>query len=205
MKNTMFLLIFAFVILGCSTSKVKTYVDPNLSSGKIKSVALLPLRNSFTQTNASLSTGDIMEINKMFQKEFISKNPNATILNSVESTDLLNEKMLLNDYDKLLQVYGSTGIPNTTILQNIGNQLNIDAIAQGFLVKVVQNDGSYGRVNGETTISVKYVMFSTKNGSVLWEVLADGSKVKSTLANAPEVSEVIEILRKKITSSIPKL
>ncbi len=201
----MFLLIFAFVILGCSTSKVKTYVDPNLSSGKIKSVALLPLRNSFTQTNASLSTGDIMEINKMFQKEFISKNPNATILNSVESTDLLNEKMLLNDYDKLLQVYGSTGIPNTTILQNIGNQLNIDAIAQGFLVKVVQNDGSYGRVNGETTISVKYVMFSTKNGSVLWEVLADGSKVKSTLANAPEVSEVIEILRKKITSSIPKL
>lgn len=201
----MVLFIFAFVILSCSTSKVKTYVDPNLSSGKIKSVALLPLRNSFTQTNASLSTGDIMEINKMFQKEFISKNPTATILNSVESTDLLNEKMLLNDYDKLLQVYGSTGIPNTTILQNIGNQLNIDAIAQGFLVKVVQNDGSYGRVNGETTISVKYVMFSTKNGSVLWEVLADGSKVKSTLANAPEVSEVIEILRKKITSSIPKL
>ncbi|HMS68316.1 MAG TPA: hypothetical protein PKD18_09260 [Saprospiraceae bacterium] len=205
MKSILFFLVPMLIFVGCSTSKVKTYADPTLTTGNIKSVALFPLRNSFAQTTASLSTGDIMEINKMFQSEFINKNPNAKILNAVESRDLLNDKNLVSDYDKLLEVFDNTGIPDTRNLQNIGSQLNVDAIAQGFLVRVVQNDGQYGKINGETTIKVKYVMFSTKDGSILWEVIADGSKVKSTLAKAPEVSEVIEILRKKLANSVPKL
>jgi hypothetical protein len=155
MKQGFFYLAISLLFLNCSTSKVKTYVDPNFSNSQVKSIGLLPLRNNFTQTNASLSTGDMLEINKLFQKEFITKNPNAKILNAVETSDLLNAKMLVNDYDNLLQVYGSTGIPNTTVLQNIGRELKIDAIAQGFVTKVVQNDGSYGRVNGETSITVK--------------------------------------------------
>lgn len=192
-------------LIGCSSTKVKTYNDPNLESTKLNSIALLPLRNSFVQQNASLSIGEILEVNKMFQQEFILKNPGIKVLNSVESTEMLNEKSLVEDYDKLLSIYSNTGIPNTDILKDIGKSLGIDAIAQGFLVKVHQVDGQYGVVNAETTIVVKYVMFSTRTGNILWEVVANGSKKKSTVGNAPDVEEVLKVLRKKITSSVPKL
>jgi hypothetical protein len=205
MRNNLFLIISIAIMCGCSSSKIKTYSDPNLSISNINSIAILPLRNSFTATNTSLSTSDIIELNKMFQQEFMQKNPTLKILNSVESSDILNEMDLVEEYDKLLQVYGSTGIPNTKILQNIGEKLKIDAITQGFLTKVVQNDGSYGRVNAETTIKAKYVMFSTKTGAVLWEIIVDGSKIGSTIAKAPPVEDVMGILRKKISTSIPKI
>ena len=103
-------------------------------------------------------------------------------------------------------MYENTGIPNTQILKKIGKNLSTDAVIQGFVKEVFQRDGVYGGNRGETKIVVKYVMFSNLTGDVLWEASYEGYKgTGSTLSKAPPISEVIEIIKKKLPSSIPTL
>ena len=62
-----------------------------------------------------------------------------------------------------------------------------------------------GSKRGETGITVKYVMFSTNSGDVLWEATCDGYKGTATTQKAPPVSDVIEIIKNKIITTLPKL
>jgi hypothetical protein len=49
-------------------------------------------------------------------------------------------------------------------------------------------------------------MFSNTTGDVLWETIYDGYKgTGSTLEKAPPISDVIEIIKKKLPSSLPAL
>jgi hypothetical protein len=198
----------SLLLCGCVANKanVKTYVNPSLNSSKINSVAIFPLRNAFVQRDAELSTGEMMDINRMFQMEFLNINPNTKLVDAISSTELLNKNSLVNAYDTLLRVYENTGIPNTQILNKIGTSLNIDAIFQGFVKEVTQRDGRYGGNRGETKVVIKYVMFSNTTGDVLWESIYDGYKgTGSTLEKAPPISDVIEIIKKKLPSSLPAL
>ena len=207
-KSLLYLSLIGLFFYGCVSNKgtVKTYINPALNSSKMLSVAVFPLRNSFVQRNTELSTGDMIDINKMFQSQFVIKNPKTTLVNSVSSTELLNQNNLVNSYDTLLSVYDNTGIPNTKILNKIGTYLKIDALVQGFVKDVVQRDGIYGGNRGETKITIKYVMFSTKTGDILWEAMCEGYKgTATTLAKAPPISDVIEIIKNKIISAMPIL
>jgi hypothetical protein len=196
------------ILSGCVARKasIKSYFNPSLNASKITSVAVFPMRNSFVQKDAGLGTGDVIEINAMIQKAFVTKNPQTIMVDAVSSTDLINKGSLVNSYDTLLRVYENTGLPNTMILNKIGEKLKIDAIIQGFVKDVFQQDGVYGRNGGETKITMKYVMFSTKTGDVLWEVTCQGYKrTATTFGKAPAVFEVIEIIQKKILTAIPAL
>ena len=207
-NNFLKILLMLFLFTGCVANKatVKTYVNPGLNSAKINSVAIFALRNAFLQRNTELGTGEMIDINRMFQMEFIKRNPSTKIVDAVSSTELLNQNNLVNSYDTLLRVYENTGIPNTQILKKIGKNLSTDAVIQGFVKEVFQRDGVYGGNRGETKIVVKYVMFSNLTGDVLWEASYEGYKgTGSTLSKAPPISEVIEIIKKKLPSSIPTL
>ena len=207
-RQVVYLSLIGILSYGCvSTSgTTKTYISPSLASTKITSVAIFPLRNAFTQTNVSLGTGDMIDINQMFQSEFFKRNANTKLINSVESTELLNKGSLVDIYSDLITVYTVTGIPNTETLKLIGEQLEADVIIQGFVVRVVQRDGVFGGNRGETSVTVRYVMFSTITGEVLWEATSDGYKGTAlTTEKAPPVTDVIEILREKIISALPEL
>ena len=142
----------------------------------------------------------------MFQTAFVEKNPNTKLINPAASTELLNKKSLVEPYSKLLTVYWETGIPNTVTLMDMGKQLNVDAIIQGFVVQMYQRDGDFwGAKTARTTIVIKYIMFSTNLGKVLWETSCDGDEEVSSLKKAPPVSEVLEIIREKMISAIPIL
>jgi len=150
----------------------------------------------------------MIEINKMFQKAFAEKNSKTTLINSASSTELLNQGSLVDSYGKLLTVYWETGILNTATLNKIGKYLKVNAIIQGFVVQIYQRNGVFYGLSGtpgETKITVKYVMFSTNSGNVLWEVSADGYKGVNAFQQAPPVSDVIELLMEKIISALPIL
>lgn len=213
LKYLFYLPLFGLLFYGCSGSEatILTYINPSLHSPKITSVVVFPLRNAVTQQNASLATGDMIEINKMFQVEFANKNSNTKMLNPTSSTELLNKYNLVNSYDTLLTGYSNANIPNTQILIRIGQNINVDAIIQGFVIKVFQRDGvfavSYQNPGnrGETKLILKYVMFSTISGEVLWEATCEGHKDVSSLKKAPSISDMIELMRDKIISALPTL
>ncbi len=200
LRHLFYLPMLGLFLYGCSTSDgtVKTYISPSLNSSKITAVAVFPLRNSFVQQNISLGTGDMIEINKMFQMEFAKRNSKTGMLNSVSSTELLNKGNLVNSYDTLLNVYGNTGIPNTGILIRIGDYLKVNAIIQGFVMEVFQNN------RNEAKITIKYVMFSTTTGDVLWEATCVGHRITPSVGDTA-LSEAIEIIREKIISAMPTL
>ena len=137
LKQIIYLSFMALLFYGCVSSDgtIKSYINPALISTEITSVAIFPLRNAFVQTDVSLGTGDMIEINKMFQSEFVNKNSKTAIINSVSSTEMLNQGSLVDTYSNLLTVYTQTGIPNTESLRKIGKYLKADAIIQGFVVK----------------------------------------------------------------------
>ncbi len=202
------LVLMAMTSISCVSKKgvIKTYNNPSVDASKIHSVSIFPLRNSFVQSSVGLGTGEMLELNKMFQVEFANRNPNTTLVNSVSSRELLNQYKLVNSYDTLLSVFENTGLPNTNILNTIGDKLKVDAIIQGFLKEVFQRDGAYGVNRGETRITIKYVMLSTISGDVLWEATCSGYKgTGTTLAKAPPIDDVIEIIEGKIVSAMPTL
>src|SRR6187401_3421526 len=121
--------------LGCVSKKgtIKTYLNPSVNASEIKSVAIFPLRNSFVQASMGLETGEMIDINKMFQVEFYNRNRQTKLVDAVSSKELLNQAKLVNSYDTLLAVSENTGTPNTDILNKIGSKLGVDAIIQGFV------------------------------------------------------------------------
>ena len=203
------LLTTVFLFYGCSIKRatVKSYISPTLNSVRINTTAILPLRNAFAQKDQSLLTGDLVQINSMIQREFHNRNPKVILIDAITAKELLNKDSLVNSYDKLLNVYDNTGIPNTQILNQIGKHINADAIMQGFVQEVLQHDKErvgFQTIPSKTKIVVKYVMFSTITGDVLWEVNCEGSK-QTNKRYAPPVFEVIDLIQKKILTALPIL
>jgi hypothetical protein len=207
------IVLYCLLFFGCITpthhSTVRTYINPALNSSEITSVAILPLRNSFTQTS-SLSTKDLVEINREFQTVFIDKNQKTTLVNSFTSTELLNKSNLVDSYSNLLLVYTQTGIPNTETLNKIGDVLNVNALIQGFVESVTLMDGIPGAKEGVTTVTFKYIMFSTLTGVVLWEATYISTAKTGTNflggttpdVTAPPVSEAIKYVKDKFYSDM---
>jgi len=210
MKNALMIMTIAIAIFsnGCVAKKgtVKTYNNPSVNASRIEAVAIFPLRNSFVQRSVGLGTGEMIDINKMFQTEFYNQNKGVKMVDAVMSRELLNQGNMVNAYDTLLAVYENTGIPNTLILNRIGLKLGVDAIIQGFIKEVFQRDGVYGGNRGEAKIVVKYIMLSTRTGDVIWEATCEGYKgTATTLAKAPPIDDAIEILKEKLLSAMPTL
>ncbi|MDP2883906.1 MAG: hypothetical protein Q8P51_02655 [Ignavibacteria bacterium] len=208
-----YLPLFGLLFYGCSgaAATIQTYVNPSLNSSKITSVSVFPLNNAFLQQSDSLGTGDMIEINRMFQMEFARKNSKTKILDPVSSTELLKKGDLVNPYDALLRdYYTNTNIPNAQTLKSIGQNLGVDAIIQGFVVGVFQRDGVFGSYQipasrGETKVTIKYVMFSTMSGDVLWEATCQGYDSVTPFQKAPPISKMIEMIKDKLVSALPAL
>lgn len=77
---------------------------------------------------------------------------------------------------------------------------------------VSQTAGVFGSKVGETKVVVKYVMFSTQSGVVLWEATCEGvattrSRFGGTGSSTapPPVSTAIQLIREKILAEMPIL
>lgn len=197
------LMVFASLLLisRCSPSRVtlKTFVDPSLQSNSIKSIVAFPLRNM------ALSPGEGLELDRSVTQAFFKKNPNVKIMGTSEATLKLNEYSLVEDYTHFLEDFEHSGIPNTAILKKIGDKLGVDAILQGRLSDIKQNDASYG-VSASTSLSLRYTLLNTLNGNTIWEGTSNARLDKTPAwSKAPPLYEVIEIAHKKILTGMPVL
>lgn len=199
--QAIFFIGFIFVT-GCATQRatIKTFVEPSIQPESIRSVAVFPMRN------VRLLPDESRELNRGVSQAFHQQNPNVRIVGPTESTTLLNQVGLTGKYSDFLRDYATSGIPNVNTLKEIGDALDVDAILQGEMFDIYQIDGAYGITAGKTSITVRYVLLSTRYGSVLWEATSNAKKeTATTLESAPPLYEVILIAQNKILTALPTL
>ena len=125
-------------------------------------------------------------------------------MNANEAISLLNDNDLAGTWSVFLKNYYSSGIPDKKDLNKIGNALGIDAILQGEIVNVFQRDKGFDDKGGETKVTLRFSMFSTIDGILLWEASSDG--VKTYLYDndsAPPVIDAVDLAVDKILTTLP--
>ena len=188
----------ACFLSGCTTSHTtRTYSDPSMGTKAIISMAILPVRN------APIAQAESIRMNRELAQTVQRKNPSLQILGPVEAIEKLNEKNLVDDYDRYVVALAQSGIPNREILSRIGAALGVDALMQGQLVGLAQKDGApYSPAS--TVFVLRYSIVSTKDGMLLWETSEEIRKKRQTIFSAPPpLEEVLPEAVQRVEQSIP--
>ena len=183
-----------------SSSSVKSFVDPSIQPGAIKSIAVFPLRN------LRLQPDQFRDINRAITDAMRKQNPGLGIMGALESVSMLNEAELADKYSEALRNYAQSGIPDVGVLQEIGKALSIDAILWGEAFDVEQRDAAYKGDRGHTALALRYELVSTSNGSLLWQATGlahEMSEKKGT--PAPTYYNVAHTALQKVLSVLPTL
>ncbi len=181
------------------SASVKTFVEPSLQSGSVKSIAVFPMRN------VRLQPDELREVNRGITDGFHKQNPRLNVLGAAESVTKLNEAGLADKYSEFLRNYSQSGIPDVKILQEIGKALGVDAILQGEVFSIRQSDGTTYAC-GRTSLDVRYVLHSAVTGAVLWEATGSAFKVTEKVGQpSPTLYEVVQLGQEKILTALPTL
>lgn len=188
-------------LCGCASSKttVRSYTDPTAGTRRLSAMAVLPMRN------AAIAQAEGIRMNREIAQTVQRQNPQLKVLGPLEAVQLLNQHNLVGDYDMYLTTLAQSGIPNAEIMRRIGQALEVDAIMQGQIVGLLQQDGAYGRNAGMTKFTLRYSIVSTRDGLLLWETFADvDERTATTVENAPPLELVLPEATAIILKSIPR-
>lgn len=199
-KSAVVVGVAALMVAGCATSKatINTSTDPSFQRGDIQSIAVLPIRN----TRAAPS--EARQITRKVSQAIHKDAPSMNIVGPNEAVNLLNEHELADDWAEFLENYVKSGVPDAQTLSKIGEALGVDAICQGEVWNVQQEDGEWGGNKGETRVTVRFTILDARDGSLLWEASSDGVRgTSTTLGDAPPVIEAINLAVDKIVQNMP--
>lgn len=197
-KITIFSLLTLFLVAGCQKATLDTYIDSAYEGSGFSKIAVFPIRN------ARLSPGESLEINRKLSMAINAMSSDIEIMSSAEAINILNEKELAEEWSNFLENYATSGIPNTKSVIKIGDALGVDGIIQGEITNIYQKDGSAFADNGVTRVTVKFSMFETKKGKLLWSATSDGIvKTVTTLEAAPPITKAISVALNKLLTSLP--
>lgn len=203
MKTTIIVVsLLAVAIVGCAVHKatLNTYVDPTHQTGKIQKIAVFPIRNT------RLAPSEAQQINRKISVALHQANPQVEIMSSTEAVRLLNDHELADDWAIFLDNYVSSGVPDAKALNEIGDALNVDAILQGEIVNIFQEDGHFGSNKGTTRVTVRFTMLDVKEGKLIWESTSDGIRGTATkVESAPPIIEAVNLAVDKILTSLPPM
>ena len=194
------ILLLTLLVAGCATSRatINTFVDPAFSKGSIERLAVFPIRN------ARFAPSEAQQLNRRISTVIHAKNPAIELISSVEVINSLNERELADDWATFLDNYVASGVPDANALREIGTAVGVDAIMQGEIVNVFQQDGSYGGSKGQTRVTVRYTLLDCRDGRLLWEASSDGVKTTATtLDHAPPIIEAVQLAMDKILDNVP--
>ena len=187
-------------LAGCATTRatVNSYVDPNHGSGDVSSVAIFPMRN------ARLAPSEAQQLNRKIAMGLQERSSELAIMSPAQTVNLLNEAELADEWADFLNDYVTSGVPNAQTLRQIGDALGVEAIIQGEVVSVVQEDGAFGWTKGSTRVTVRYSMLGVNSGRLLWECSSDGiCHTATTIGSAPPVIKAIQAAVDKIVQNLP--
>jgi hypothetical protein len=200
MRYCIVLLSMILLCTGCATRKatLDMYVDPNYGAGQIGSMAVFPIKN------ANFAPSEARQINRKISTWINQKNPEIRILGAAEAIEILNENDMADEWATFLDNYASSGIPNVNSLRRLGEILDVDAIVQGEVLNIFQQDGRYGSNKGTTRVTVRFSMLDTDKGKVLWEASSDGiSGTATTVESAPPIIDAVNLALDKILENMP--
>lgn len=189
-------------VLACSTSKatIDTHTDASYSAQDVQSVAVFPIRNTRAAPSES------RQVTRKITQAIHNDAPELELVGPNEAVDLLNKKELADDWAEFLENYVKSGVPDASMLRKIGTALGTDAVIQGEVVNVFQQDGEYGGNKGETRVTVRFTMLGTRDGTLLWEASSDGLReTATTLDDSPPVIEAVNLAVDKIIENMPPL
>lgn len=182
------------------SATISSYVDPTHQRGVIQSIAIFPV------VNTRMAPSEAQQVNRRVSFVIHQRDPQIQLMSSVEAVDRLNDYGLADDWAVFLQNYVSSGVPDATVLGEIGGALGVEAIIQGEVLNVYQHDGDGEGRKGVTRVTVRFSMLDCLNGKLLWEASSDGLRETAfggTVAHAPPVIEAIELAVDKILESLP--
>lgn len=194
-----FVLISGFLFVGCVAKRatLKSFIDPSIQSTAVKTVAVFAMRNT------AFSPGETMEMDRTITQAFFQKNSSVNAIGTSDAATLLNKENLADEYASFLTGFETSGMANTVFLNKLKAKLNVDAILQGKLSEVMQQDKMRG-LPAKTTVTVRYTLLSTSTGRILWESTSN-AVIQTHKKFAPPVYEVATLAQNKIISSIPTL
>ncbi len=96
---SLFVIHIFFISCAVKTATINTYVDPNFQSGKIRKIAVFPIRNT------RVAPSESQQINRKISMALNQKNPRLEIMSSAEAINTLNENDLADDWAIFLDNY----------------------------------------------------------------------------------------------------
>ena len=204
-KNYLFILfpisaLFSVLFFGCaaSSASINTYVNPSFDGTKLNRIAIFPIKNT------KIAPSEAQQLNRDLSQAINKRKPSMVIVSSAEVIEILNQKGLADEWARFIDNYNSSGIPNSTLLKDIGEVLGVDALLQGEIVNIQQMDGAYGRNKGTTRVTVRYSMMGVSSGKLLWEASSEGFRTTpTTIEQAPPIIEAIQLAQQKILATLP--
>jgi hypothetical protein len=152
-----------------------------------------------------MAPAEAQQINRRVSTFINRRDPQIALVSSVEAVNRLNEHGLASAWAVFLDNYVSSGVPDGNILAEIGEAVDVDAIIQGEILDVFQQDGADGQ-KGVTRVTVRFTMLDTRMGKMVWEASSDGRRetaLPGELFKAPPVIEAIELAVDKVLESLP--
>ena len=190
----------AFAATACASSHatINSYVDPSFGRGSLHSVAIFPIRN------ARLAPAEAQQINRGISMAVHARNADLRLMSAPEAIAILNDSGLASPWAVFLDNYVASGVPDATILRRIGQALSVDAILQGEIVNVFQQDGRYGGNRGTTRVTVRMTILDVRKGTLLWQASSDGQLgTATTLSSAPPIIEAVELAVHRLLDALP--
>jgi hypothetical protein len=196
-------LVFALVVCqaacAAKTARISGYYSPTFDFSRVNSIAILPLRN------AGIAPRESRLINGWLMDGLEQKNPNAMLMNPIEAMQALGDAGLADAVGAFVANYLSTGFLEPDLLTEIGETLAVDAVVQGELVTVHQEDGGgWGGHKGESRATIRFSMFACEFGELVWDVSSEGVRGNpSVWERAPPLIQPIILAMNKIVGSLP--
>ncbi len=186
----------AVFMAACTTTRVRSYQDPSLSTTPLSFVAVLPLQNT------RLGPRVAIDLNRGVVQALSRRNPKLKIMGPAEAQEKLGTSGLIETYSQFLRDYGTSGLLNKAALAKIGDALGVDAILQGDISQLEQQDG-YPYHPAYTKLTLRHSVVSLQSGVLLWESSATVRHETTAFNKAPEIEDVVPTAQSTLVAQMP--
>ena len=179
---------------------INSYVDPTYTQGAITRLAVFSIRN------AGRAPSEARRINAELARAISEKNPEIEVVAPSAALRGINEANLAKEWADFVEDYYTSGIANQVLLTKVAEALGVEAVLQGQLENVFQQDGNGWDQRGVTRITISFSIVEAATGKRIWEAASDGIRGNATeFGPAPPVADAIETAMAKILANLPTL
>jgi len=198
LRLALFVILGSASLVGCTTTGANTFADPSLATTRVGSVAILPLQNT------RLGPAIALDVNRGVVQGLSARNPGVRLMGPAETQEKLGAAGLIETYSQYLRDYATSSLTNKSSLLKIGEALGTDAMLQGEITDLQQQNG-YPYHPAYTQIVVRYSLVSLHTGVLLWETSARARRKLTALDHAPDPREVIPVVQQTLIREFPFL